>query len=126
MTTTPNSTPLLPSPFTPPPPTPSPRLYKALAQELLSATAKRRGGGGLEYGRGRYGTVGGWVELMSSLWFKAEIQEQQEKSVGRRENGVYQEHYSKGPQDTTCSRHAVLTHNTRLALQCYFNLLEEI
>lgn len=33
---------------------------------------------------------------MSSLWFKAEIQEQQEKSVGRQENGVHQEHYGKG------------------------------
>lgn len=31
---------------------------------------------------------------MSSLWLK--IQEQQEKSVGRQENGFHQEHYSEG------------------------------
>lgn len=47
-------------------------------------------------------------------------------SVGKRENGVHREHYSKGLQDTTCSRHAVISHNTRHALQCYFDSLEEI
>lgn len=43
MTTTPNSTPP-PSLALPP----SHPLYKALAQELSSAKAKRKGGGGLE------------------------------------------------------------------------------
>lgn len=63
---------------------------------------------------------------MSILWFKAEMQKQQEESVGRRESGVHPERYSEVLQDTTCSsRHAVISHNTQHARQCYFNLLPE-
>lgn len=51
--------------------------------------------------------MGGWVELMSSLGFKADIQEQHEKSAGSQENGVchsgvLQQRVARHSQDLTC------------------------
>lgn len=50
---------------------------------------------------------------------------QQEKSAGK-QHSVHKAHYSEGPQDTTCSRHAVISHNTQHAQQRYFNSLGDL
>lgn len=95
MTTTPNSTPtppssVPPSPLPPAPPLP-PFTKLFLGLELSSARAKRRGGGGLEWERERRreggageGREGVQAELISRVWFKAAVQEQQQVKSGSR------------------------------------------
>lgn len=71
----------------PPPPLPlvpatptTPIVFIKLLQRNFQSVKAKRGGGGLEKKRETLHMGGGG--LMSSLWFMAEIQKQQGKSVG--------------------------------------------
>lgn len=123
----PTQPPLLPSSLPPPsssapspPPLhkPPPLQSSFLHRNFRVRQQRERGGGGLGWGRERYGAIeeetGGGVELISRVWLEAKIQEQQVKSGSRGENTVCR---GRGTQIASDRIHDGLL---------YFNLKEEM